>query len=151
MREKQVSLWHACLRPVCPRCVGSPRSTWCPLSDAPPERGRAFAVHFSNRMHDHQDSRIRMTPRCRAAQMPTTYPEIPSAADVTKSTIAYLRCGGGQNDWQERRIMATSKYIAFSLPKPVLKAVRDIIYFRDICQCEVEYRKNSPAHEGSIN
>ena len=131
-RKTGYSLCYAFLRPVFPRCLRAQHL--CPQSDPPSGGGQ---LHFSKLMHDHQDSRTCMTPRCRAAQMPTLYPEIPNAADVTKSTVAYLRCVGGQNDWQARQIMATSEYIAFSLPKPVLKVVRDIIYFCDICQCEV--------------
>ena len=126
-RKSGFPLFHTCLRP----------------------RGRASAVHLL--MHEHQDSRTRMTPRYRTAHMPTTYPAIPTAADVTKSTIAYLRCGAGQNDWQARRILATSKYVAFTLPKPVLKEVRDIIHFCDILSCEVSTIKVRPRIWGSNN
>jgi hypothetical protein len=58
--------------------------------------------------------------------------------------MVYLRCGSGQNDWQLRRMLTTSKYIALTLPKPVAKHVRDIIYFRDIAQCTVNYSQKLP-------
>jgi hypothetical protein len=41
-------------------------------------------------------------------------------------------------------MLTTSKYIALTLPKPVAKHVRDIIYFRDIAQCTVNYSRKLP-------
>jgi len=41
-------------------------------------------------------------------------------------------------------MLTTSKYIAFTLPKPVATHVRDIIYFRDITLCTVKYSQKLP-------
>jgi hypothetical protein len=42
----------------------------------------------------------------------------------------------GHNDWQVRKLLMTKEYLGFTLPKPVLKDLRDVIYFADIERVE---------------
>ena len=38
----------------------------------------------------------------------------------------------GHNDWQVRKLLMTKEYLGFTMPKPVLKELRDVIYFADV-------------------
>jgi hypothetical protein len=47
-----------------------------------------------------------------------------------------VHCLTGRHDWQSRRLLMTEEFMGFMLPQDESKHLRDVIYFKDVVDCE---------------